>query len=100
MDAPSYPPAAAFVQPATVPYQIGLRSVPIGSLMQMPAAWAIVLKHLPSFQFATGSSMIKPHLGNMTVVDLAQFIKPLTPDELAQIDAELRSLPAADQVVP
>jgi hypothetical protein len=100
MDAPSYPPSVAFVQPAAVPYQISLRTVPLGSLMQMPAAWAIVLKHLPSLKMMTGSPMMKPHLGNFTVYDVAQFAGSSSPEAMASIDEELHSLPAADQVVP
>ena len=100
MDAPTYPPAAVYVQPVAVPYAISLRLLPLGSLMQMPAAWAIVLKHLPALQMMTSTPMMKPHLGNMTVADVSQFVKAATPAELAVIDAELQRLPAADQVVP
>jgi hypothetical protein len=100
MDAPSYPPAAAFVQPVAVPYEISLRTVPLGSLMQMPAAWAIVLKYLPAMKQITSSPMIKPHLGNFTVLDIAQFAGGSSPDTLAKIDAELSQLPPADKVVP
>ena len=100
MDAPNYPPFAAFVQPVAVPYELSLRTVPLASLMQMSAVWAIVVQHLPSLKMMVSTPMIKPHLGNMTVVDLSQFVKGATPAEVAAIDAELHRLPPADQVVP
>jgi hypothetical protein len=100
MDAPTYPPATAFVQPVAVPYEISLRTVPLASLMQMPAAWAIVLKHMPALKMIASTPMIQPHLGNFTVADIAQFAGGLAPELRAKIDEELRSLPAADQVVP
>jgi hypothetical protein len=100
MDAPNYPPAAAFVQPLAVPYELSLRSVPLASLMQMPAAWAIVSKHLPALKMMVNTPMAKPHLGNMTVHDFAQFTSVATPEIMATIDAELHRLPPADQVVP
>jgi hypothetical protein len=100
MDAPSYPPAAAFVQPMIVPAPVSLRTAPLGTLMKMPAAWAVVLKHLPALKMIVGSEMIQPHLGNMTVVDIGQFAGVSSPDAYAAIDADLHALPAADQVMP
>jgi hypothetical protein len=100
MDAPSYPPATAFVQPMVMPTPVSLRTAPLGTLVKMPAAWAIVLKHLPALKMMVGSEMIQPHLGNMTVVDVGQFAGVSSADTYAAIDAELRTLPAADQVMP
>jgi len=100
MDAPTYPPATAYAPPELLPFDISVRELPLAPLMAMPAVWAIVIKHVPGLQLATGSSMIKPHLNNMGLPDLLQFMGPAQPDVLDVIDAEIRALPAADRVVP
>ena len=62
MDAPIYPPAAAFEQPAPTPFVMSLENTSMAELMSRPAAWDIVLKHLPSIQRMAGSPMLKPQL--------------------------------------
>lgn len=92
MDAPTYPPAIAFEQPAAAPYVLRLEDVSLAELMKMPAAWEIVLKHLPALKLMTSSPMMKPYLGNFAVHDMQQFIKTATPEVIAAIDAELARL--------
>jgi hypothetical protein len=96
MDAPTYPPAIAFEQPAYAPYVLRLEDVSLAELMKVPAAWDIVLKHLPGLKMMTGSSMMKPYLGNFAVHDVQHFIKTATPEVIAAIDAELAGLPPVE----
>lgn len=100
MDAPTYPPAAAFEQPVAVPQTISLENFSLAELMKMPAAWEIVVKHLPSLEKMVGSPMIKPHLGNFTVQSVQTFVKTATPETLAAVDAELARLPPSQGVAP
>jgi hypothetical protein len=93
LDAPTYPPAAAFEPPIAAPYVLRLDNVSLAELMKMPAAWDIVLKHLPSLKLMTSSAMLKPHLGNMTVQSLAAFSQAASPEVLAVINQELGRLP-------
>ena len=94
MDAPTYPPAAAFEQPIAAPYVLKLEDFSLAELMQIPAAWDIVLKHLPSLKLMTSSPMMKPHLGNFNVQTLQTFDKKAAdPKVIAAIDAELARLP-------
>ena len=93
LEAPTYRPAASFEQPLAAPYVIQLENSSLGELMKMPAAWAIVLEHLPALKLMTATPMLKPHLGNMTVLSLSSFIKMATPEVLADIDRELARLP-------
>ena len=92
MEAPNYPPAAAFEQPVAEPYVLRLENLSLADLMRMPAAWDIVVKHLPALELITGSSMMKPHLGNFTVQTIQTFDKSATPEVLAAIDEELGRL--------
>jgi hypothetical protein len=96
LDAPTYPPAAAFEQPITAPYELRLENVSLAELMKMPAAWDIVVKHMPLLKMAVSLPILKPHLGNMTVHSLAAFSKGASPEELAAIDQELARLPAQE----
>lgn len=97
MDAPTYPPAAAFEQPVAVPYVLRLENVSLAELLGMPAAWDIVLKHLPFLKLMTGAPMLKPHLGNMTVCSLEVFTKAISPEAVASIDEELARLPTVGE---
>jgi hypothetical protein len=100
LDAPTYPPAAAFEQPIAVPQTISLENFSLAELMNLPDAWAIVVKHLPSLQRMVGTPMIKPHLGNFTVQSIQTFVKTATPETLAAVDAELARLPPAQGDAP
>jgi hypothetical protein len=93
MDAPQYPPAAAYVQPVAAPYDFGINTISIGELMNWPAAWEIVTRHLPMVKMMVGSDQFMPVRGNMTLPDLAVFVGPGMAPQYAQIDAELRQLP-------
>jgi hypothetical protein len=68
MDAPIYPPAAAFEQPIASPYVLSLDDASIAELMSVSAAWAIIIKYLPSLRLMVASPQLKPHLGDMNSV--------------------------------
>jgi len=97
MDAPTYPPATAYEPPSVAPYELSLRNVSVAELSSAPAAWAIVVKHMPSMKFVVSTPMAKPHLANMTVVDFAGFINQADSPAIAAIDEELRRLPASEK---
>jgi hypothetical protein len=100
LEAPTYPPAAAFEQPVAAPYVLRLANVSLAELMRMPAAWDIVLKHLPSLKLMTSSAMMKPHLGNFTVQSVQTFNQAATPEVLAAIDEELGRLAPVQEPAP
>ena len=93
MDAPTYPPAVVFEQPIAAPFVLRLENVSLAELMKIPAAWDIVVRHLPSINLMARSPMLKPQLGNFTVQSLEPFEKMATPEVLAAIDEELAHLP-------
>ena len=95
IEAPTYPPAVAFEPPAVAPRALTVRNYSAAELMAMPAAWAIVLKHLPGLKMMTGVAQAKPMLSTMTVADFAGFIGGDSKAALAAIDAELATLPAS-----
>ena len=100
MEAPTYPPAAAYEQPIAEPYALRLENLSLADLMRMPAAWDIVVKHLPALELMTGSAMMKPHLGNFTVQTIQTFDKTATPEVLAAIDEELGRLAPVQRSTP
>jgi hypothetical protein len=93
LEAPTYPPAAAYAPPATAPRPLTVRNYSAAELMQMPAAWAVVVKHLPAMKMMAGAEQAKPMLTTMTVADFAQFAGADASAALAAIDAELARLP-------
>jgi hypothetical protein len=100
LEAPTYPPAAAFEQPIAQPYLLRLDNVSLAELMSVPEARDIVLKHLPSLKMALDSPMLKPHLGDMTVESLWAFTGPPSPEVLAAIKEELSRLPPVQGSAP
>lgn len=97
METPTYPPAAAYEAPVMVPYKIGTRTCSAGELMRIPAAWAIVLKHMPMAKMMAGSPMVQAQLYNMTFADFGVFSNFDNSATLDAIDAELATLSPADR---
>ncbi|TVV74169.1 hypothetical protein [Sphingomonas solaris] len=91
MEAPVYPPAAAYEQPVAIPPS-ELRSdvVSLVELMSAPTAWAIVLRHAPVFQALVQA--LQPILSNMTVSSFVNY-GVIDQKTVAAIDAELLRLP-------
>lgn len=91
MDAPVYPPAAAFHRPVAVPIT-ELRSdlVSLDEMRTAPEAWAIVLKHAPLFKLLV--QFLQPILSNMTVSSFVNY-GLIAPATVAAIDADLAKLP-------
>jgi hypothetical protein len=95
MDAPTYPPATAFEPPAAAPYELSVETVSIAELMSAPAAWAIVLKHAPSFKMLVSSPMAKPHLTNFTVDSFITY-GVVSQETVDAVDRDLRQLPRSE----
>jgi len=93
MDAPLYPPATAFVQPVRVARPLSTKDTSINDLMAIPAAWAIVVKEIPTVRQRISSEQMKPHLGNFAFRDLIQF-GVFKGADLDRIDPQLKALGA------
>lgn len=98
--APVYAPAAAFEQPVGTPHILSLENASLADLMSVPAAWEIVLKHLPALKLMTGTPMMRPHLHNFTVPSLSPFMPNAKPEVYAAVDQELAQLPPVMDPVP
>ena len=92
LDAPIYPPARAFEQPAATPRNLDTATTSIADLLAIPAAKAILEKELPGLQMRIGNEALKPHLGNFSLRSLVQF-GVFKPAELDRVDVQLRALP-------
>ena len=95
IQAPTYPPAAAFQPPAAPPRPLSVGAYSAAELMAIPAAWTIVLEHLPGLKMMADNPQAKPMLSTLTVADFAGFAGVDASSALAAIDAELAALPAA-----
>ena len=93
MDAPTYPPAAAFEQPLARSHVLSLEDFSLAELMSVPAAWEIVVKNFPPISRMVSSQMIQPHLNNFTIQSVVQFLGGITTEKRAAINEELRKLP-------
>jgi hypothetical protein len=94
MEAPVYPAAAAYAPPSIASYRLSASDCSVGELIADPAAWAIVIKHMPAIAFIAKVPQVQPQLGNMTIPDFGIFSTPVDPEKLAALDAELARLPA------
>lgn len=92
MDAPLYPPAAAFEQPAVLPHGLDTMTTSIAALLANPAAKAILLKEIPGFEGRVSAGPLKPHLDNFSLRSLVQF-GLFRPADLDRVDEQLRALP-------
>lgn len=95
MDAPIYPPAAAFEQPVAAPYVLSTKTASLGELMTSPKAWAIVMKHAAFLQFAMQSPQMKPHLGNFTL-DMFLSLGMTDQQTIDTVNLELSQLPRSE----
>ena len=91
MDAPIYPPSTAFEQPVRLPRLLDTRETSIADLKANPAAWAIVVKEMPSIEARIGNPFLQQHLGNFSFRSLTQFGVTKT-DDLDRIDVQLKAL--------
>jgi hypothetical protein len=92
MDAPIYPPASAYAAPLAGMHRLSLAGCSTAELMADPAAWAIVLKHMPAAQFFVSAPTVQAQLDNMTILDFGVFGGAFKPEVIAATDAELSTL--------
>ena len=96
MDAPHYPPAAAYEPPAQAPFEFGVETVSLAELMHSPSAWAVVLKHAPMFRMIVNAPQTKPLVTNFTVDSFVTY-GVVSAQMVEAIDQELRALPADER---
>jgi hypothetical protein len=91
MDAPLYPPAAAYEKPVVAPYEFGVETLTLKELLSAPATEKILYAELPGMKMVVQSGL-KVHLSTFTLRDVMTF-GGVRPENLAKIDAQLRALP-------
>lgn len=95
MEAPLYPPAAAYEPPTPVAVDLRVENTSIAELMTAPKAWAIVLKHAPMLDFIVKIPVVQPNLSNFTVDSFAAF-SVVSQAAVAAINAEFSKLPRSE----
>jgi hypothetical protein len=100
MNYPTYPPAASFEQPIGSSYVIQLENVSLAELVNMPAAWNIVIARVPSLEAVVSNPGMKPDMGKSTLFSVQASLESCTPELLATIDQELKLLPPVHGLNP
>lgn len=67
LEAPLYPPADAFAPPEMLPTTLGVDSVSLRELLELPQTRAILFEEAPELKAASSAPNFQPHLGNFTV---------------------------------
>ena len=94
MDAPLYPPSQAYERPVVVPHRMDTKTTSIAALLADPAARAIILREIPTFESRVGNEQLKPHLYNFSPRSLVQF-GVFQAEALDRVDRQLAALPLA-----
>ena len=94
MDAPLYPPSQAYERPVVVPHRMDTATTSIAALLADPAARAIILREIPTFESRVGNEQLKPHLYNFSPRSLVQF-GVFRAEALDRVDRQLAALPLA-----
>lgn len=81
-------PAFAQTAPAA-PKTFSVATSTIGDLLDNPAAKAVFVKDLPDL---ASNPQLDQGRG-MTLPEVVQYVPDLTPDKLAQVDADLKAIP-------
>ena len=92
MDAPIYPPSAAYHEPVRLPELLSSKTTTINDLLSNPAAKAIILREIPGFESRISNPMLKPHLGAFSLRSLVQF-GMFKSEDLDRVDVALKALP-------
>ncbi len=90
MDAPLYPPSAAYEAPVQIPPQMTTRDCSFARFLADGQASAILFEEAPAFKFMIDAPMLKPQLDNMSPASMLVFGATTQP-ELDRIDARLKA---------
>ena len=90
MDAPLYPPSAAYEAPEVLSQAMTTRDCSLAQFLADPKAAAILFEEGPAFKFTIATPQLKPHLDNMSPAAMLQF-GVTTQAQLDRIDARLKT---------
>lgn len=96
MDAPLYPPAAAYVKPVAAAYRFGVDTLSVKEAVDSPAIKQIMLDEAPSLTFVLRATQTQTHISNWSIRSLATLTL-VTPAQLARIEQRLLALPAGER---
>lgn len=67
LEAPLYPPAAEYARPRILSIKLGVDSVSLRELLEIPAIRTILFEEAPELKASSSALGFLPHLGNFTV---------------------------------
>ena len=92
MEAPLYPPATVYREPAKAPFEFGIDTVVVAELVTSQPILNMLESKIPGIGRVLQSPSLKPHLSNFTLRSLAAF-GAVSPALLDEIDQLLRNWP-------
>lgn len=99
MQAPIYPPAAAYVRPAPQPFEFTIDSITVFEAWNWPPLKAILVAEAPQLTQIMGYAQVQNHISNWTLRDLVGT-GLVTAPVLDRIAARVVSLPASERPAP
>ena len=94
LNAPLYPPAAAFEMPVAAPFQGRLSDFSVAELMKMTAVWELTVTRFPKLREIVVNPKVVPPLALAGLATVNMFLPFATKEELAALDAELQRHPS------
>lgn len=91
IDAPTYPSARRFEAPERPSYHLSAKTSSFKTLMEHPAAWALVLKEVPVLAVFVKAPAAAPFLANFSLQNALE-IGLTTQAKFDLVDQQLRSL--------
>lgn len=93
LDAPLYRPATRYEAPRIVGKTLGVDTVSVRELLEVPATRAILFDAAPGLPAIVGSNGARPHMGNFTVRGILGD-GMISATAFARIEQAFRDLPS------
>jgi hypothetical protein len=94
MDAPLYPPAAAYHAPASVPFVFGIDTVTVQEAAATPALLTILTEEAPQMKLILKAPQALTHVSNWSIRSLGT-LELVSAGALARIERRMLALPPA-----
>lgn len=98
MDAPTYPPATAYVSPTPAAFAYGIDTISVEEAVSVPAIRQILIEEAPQMKQVLQASQVQTHISNWSIRSL-RTIDLISDSALGKIEARLLALPASQRPV-
>lgn len=91
MDAPLYVPSSAWEEPVRLPQALTVGGSSMGEFLADPEGRAILKSELPGLDTIITIPQLKPHLSNLSPLQLSQIGGVVSADAVKRIEAKLKA---------